>query len=233
MTRRPVLVGVFAALLGCGAIDARAQTRTQNPSQPDRFELAIGGLWTGPTSYGTRDATLTTSSGGPYRLFTTSTDLAAGGGLEASVGFRVAPRVQVALVGSYVWTSLRTSISGDVEGASAVTAVGSVAQVTAGGSVVVDLRKPSRRTAPVPFFRGAVGYLWQIHEDRALVETGLSYDVGGGVRFHLGSTRTSRGRLREFGIRAEGRAAIRSSGLAIDGKTHVSPVAAGLFFVRL
>ena len=73
-----------------------------------------------------------------------------------------------------------------------------------------------------PFVYGGAGYLRELHEGDALVEEGVEYHAGGGIKWWLGA----RGRLRHPG---RGGFSIRDGGFDFEEKRRPVPVAAGLF----
>ncbi len=228
MSWRAGLFGTMVTIVGLWSFDAGAQSVERAP----RFEIGGGVSWTWSTSFGSRDALLTTSTGGSYRLFSTSTDLASVIGAEVMAGVRVSRGVVAEVVTSYSTPDLRTTIANDAEGASPVTAVESIRQFTIGGAAVVDLTRLRARSGLIPFVRAGAGYLRQLHESQTLIETGQVYDVGGGIRFPLRSSAGSQSTITRVGVRVEGRATIRSGGIALDGGTHASPTLAASAFVR-
>ena len=76
------------------------------------------------------------------------------------------------------------------------------------------------------FVRGGVGWMREVDETGVLIEDGTIANIGGGMKYWWRDQ--ARGTLRKLGLRVEGRAAIRSSGISLDQKsTRVAPVLAG------
>jgi len=73
-----------------------------------------------------------------------------------------------------------------------------------------------------------VGYLRQLHEGQALVETGRTVQAGGGVKIALGSSADA---SRRVGVRADVRMIARTGGVSPDGGTHVAPSFGASLFV--
>ena len=76
----------------------------------------------------------------------------------------------------------------------------------------------------VPFVYGGAGYLRELHEENALVEEGVEYHAGGGLKWWFGQS----GR---FGIRGEGGISIRDGGFDFkDGQRMVPVVGASVIY---
>ncbi len=223
--RRALLRVAAGTICGLCAVSARAQTVTAG-----RWEVSAGAEWYGGASFGGSDATETSSGGGGFTLFTTSSTLGSATGGVARADFRLSRLIQLEGEVWYARPALRTSISGDTEQAAPVTASESVQQIVIGGAVVADVPRWRLGRQGVPFVSAGAGYLRQLHEGRTLVATGRTYAVGGGVRFLLRSRPA--GRVKALGLRADVRAVARTKGVALDGRTHVSPVVAVSLFAR-
>jgi len=223
---RRIAAVALATLVVCSmnAGVAHAQPATH----PGRVEVSFGSLWIGHQVLGTADANETTPTGGQLEIFTTSSELTTVFGLELRAAIRVLPSLEVEFEGSYGHPELRVAISGDSEGAAAVTAVDTVQQFTIGGGAVWYLPRITPRL--VPFVTGGIGQLRQMHQDRISLETGLYYQVGGGVKYFLFSRPS--GFFNAFGVRADVRALVRTKGVAFDDGGHASPAAGVSAFVR-
>jgi hypothetical protein len=206
------------SLLAQGALDERG-----------RLELSAGLLWTGRASFGSAAATETSASGGPFLLFSTSSELAAAGGIEGRIGVRLTPALQVEASSSYGRVQLRTTISGDSDnGASAVVSE-TIQEVMIDGGVMLRLERWRFGGRAVPFVAAGAGYLRQVHEGNTLAVTGQMYRAGAGVNYLLMSR--TRG-VKGIGIRGDLRAIVRRKGVAFDNRAHTSPAAAASLFVR-
>ncbi len=196
---------------------------------PGRFEVAVGPIWAGATSFGTIDATETAADGGRYRLFSTTTELASATGVEARAGFHLVRSLQAEIALSYAVPELRTRVGADSENAVPLTASESIQRIGVEGAVVLFL--PHWRFGHlVPFVRGGSGYLRQLHEGQALVERGHLYDAGGGVSVLVKAR--PRARFKGLGLRADVRASFRPEAVALDRRTHVAPETAASVFGR-
>jgi hypothetical protein len=116
---------------------------------PGKIDLGAGVQWTGATGIGDADATETASNGGRFRLFSTSTTLASGTGLEGHVRFRVAPAIDAGLTSSFSRSQLRTAISSDVEGIPDTESIEEIGELVISGTVLIRLNwRPTARTTP-------------------------------------------------------------------------------------
>jgi opacity protein-like surface antigen len=216
-----------AVLAGsCLAVPAGAQTA----APPGRFEASAGLAWSGGVGFGSSAANENASGGGPYQLFTTSSRLSATVGVQARVGIALSRIWQVDAEGSWLRPDLRTSVSGDVENAAAVTATERITQFTLGGAMVARLTRWRLWRHGTPFVSAGVAYLRELHEGQTLVETGRIYSAGGGATFLWRARPTAT--LKALGVRADVRAVVRSRGVALDNRSHVAPSAAVSFVAR-
>ena len=212
--------------LGCSSWPAAAQTAEPGP----RFNAGVGVLWNGRQPLGDKAATETTASGGTSTLFSTSSELAGAAGVAGRIGVRLTRSLVAEAEAAYLTPQLRIAISGDAEGAAAVTAAETAQQFTIGGGVLWYL--PGRKWSPrlAPFATAGGGYLRQLHEQNTLLETGRYYQFGGGVSALLITGRHFH--IKGAGVRADVRALIRSKGVAFDGGSKTSPAAGASVFVR-
>lgn len=225
MSRAGVAAWVLA---GAALLPAPARAQRADPP-PFRVELGVGVEWIGRQPLGDIAATETTGAGAKQTLFTASSELAAAGGFTGRAGVRLGRSLALEAEGSYLKPQLRIALSGDSEGAAAVTAAETLEQFTIGGAVLWYL--PVRRMPRVtPFATAGGGYLRQLHEAATLAETGRYYQFGGGVSFLLVPGR--RYHTKGMGARVDARAVVRSRGVAFDGGSQTSPAAGASLFVR-
>jgi hypothetical protein len=208
---------------------AWASTATAQPAVGGRFEVAVGALWQGGISMTALSATETQGSGAPRTVFDLSRELTSTVGLEARVGVRVTQRFTIEATGSYAQPNLEVTPSNDVEGAPAITASEPLKAFTIGGAVTWFVSRRQALGRVLPFVTAGLAYARQLHQPSTLADSGSVVDAGGGVEYIL---RTRARGVKTTGLRADGRARIRSSALAVDANTHVSPVFAGALFVR-
>ncbi len=219
------LTWVPASLAGAQTVPSSAQTSSPapRPARDKGIEIAISAVWMGSVSFGSADANIQTNSGTPLTLFQTSSRESAGTGVEANVGFRITRRLAAEVGGSWVTSEIRTSLSGDFEGADPITATVGVTHFTVEGSALWTLI--DRRRTKV-FVRGGVGWMRDLDESSILLVDGTVATIGGGMKYWWRDQ--PRGAFRKLGLRVEARAAIRSAGIALDDRSRrVSPVVAG------
>jgi len=218
-----------AALVACAPGIARAQSAPALRPWRPVFELAAG--WNGANNLGRVDATIrgplvgaATAPG--FRLFTTESELGAAPAALVGVVLPVSRHWAVAVRGAAARPTLTTRISNDAEGAPTVEATEEVSDYTVDLSVLYQLpRLGGRRVRPYLVAGG--GYLRQLHEDNALVETGRTWHGGGGVRWWL---RGGDQAARAVGVMGDLRWVWRSGGIAFTDGARAMPAAAlGLF----
>ena len=226
MTRRPA----FGALLLWLLAPAAAAAQPSEPL-PGRFEVALGGRWTGALGFGKADALETRASGATFALFATDTELTASTGAEARIGIRASRILQIEASATYASSDLRTRISSDAEGIPDVTASESLMQFAFEGALLAELDRWRIGRRTVPFVSVGGGFLRQLHEGRTLAEVGGTYHISAGVRYPL-ATRAA-ARLKAIGLRADVRAVVRTGGAAFDNRARVSPAAGVSLFLRM
>jgi hypothetical protein len=227
MKRRATIA--FALVASCAWPCARLEA--QFAGAEPRFEVSAGPSWTGSASYGTRDATLTTANGDRFSLFSTSSDLAAATGVEVHVGSRVTRLFRAEIAGSYSAPRLETSVGGDTEGAASAIASEGVKQFVVEGAGILLLPRLRLGSRGLPFVRAGAGYVRQLHDGNVLVETGPTYQVGGGAKISLTTAQRSQKKVKQIGLRVDGRACIRTGGVALDGHAHTVPQFSAALFV--
>jgi hypothetical protein len=223
-----IIVGLLCfAVLAC----TNVQAQPARVPEPGRIELAGGVWWTGSASYGSRDATLTSPSGDPFRLFSAESDMAAATGAEIRFGSRVTRLLRAEVSGTYAVPRLKTTIRHDVEAPAPVTASEAVKQFTVEGNAIVLLSRWRFGSRTLPFVSAGGGYVRQLHDANSLVETGSTYHVGGGLKVFFASRQGSQWRLKHIGLRVDGRACFRTGGITLDGRAHTVPQVGTSLFV--
>lgn len=199
-------------------------------SMPGRIEAAVGVLWTGRASFGTRDATETTGAGGTFRLFTVATELASAPGIEARVAVRVAREVEAEAHGSYASPELRGSVTFDAESSNAPIVITTpIQRFDIGGGALWYPHTPRAGGRVRVFVAGGASFVRQLEDSGTVIVSGPAYDAGGGAKLLLKTRATG---LKALGVRVEGRAVVRGSQLSLDGRTHVSPALGASVFLR-
>lgn len=215
MTARLGVAAILIAICMPGAV--RAQS-----GRGGRVEVSGGGVFVGGFDLGETQAQLTSNAGGKFDLFSTSGKVKAAPGVQARLGFFLTRAL--AIEGGVRWTRpvFAVRITGDTEGAPDTTAEETLNQYLFDGSAVLHFGSPGGARA-TPFIFGGAGYLRELHEEDALVEEGVEFHAGGGVKIWMGASR-------RVGVRAEAGLSVRDGGFDVDEKRRAIPVAGGFLF---
>lgn len=171
----------------------------QTVSEPiGRVQIGVGFGWLGGAAFGEQPADLRAASGGPYRLFDSESNLGSTGSFEARVGIGLSRRFGVEGRFAFSKPELQTLVSSDAETTGSLTIAESIDHYVFDGGVVVRFAEWDRVT---PFASAGGGYVRQLHEGQALVETGHLFYVGGGLTFPLVSR--PQGFIRAASIRTD------------------------------
>ena len=224
----PILV------LGTATI-VTAQTRTQStplktakpskavrprpPFRPGSIEVDGGALWVGGIDFGSTTAEIVANQSTPaaYPLFKTASQLKAAPGYEARVGVRVTRMIGVEGAFQYSRPVLETRVTGDVEQAPSVTASNDVSRYVFELSGVLHLTGVKLGKGGSPFVLGGAGYLRELDDAQALVETGQIYHAGGGFKYLF--SQHQQGLIKGLGIRADARLYFRDGGFDLGPET--------------
>lgn len=210
---------------------AGAPAHAQTDPSIHRPEVELGGGILGGASLGSADANLraNAATAQPSRLFSTASRVSTERSLHARVGVALTRRF--AVEGGVVLSrpQIRTSVSGDVEGAPPLTVVERVDQYLVEATVRVGLDEIRVGNRTLPFLAGGAGYLRQLHEGLTVIEEGHFYHLGGGVRHRL--LARDRGFVRGAGLRADARVYVLVSGISFDGRPRPHGAASGSFFL--
>lgn len=208
---------------------APASAQTDPPVR--RLEVELGGGILGGASLGSADANLraNATTAQPFRLFSTASRVSTGRSLHARAG--VALNRRFAVEGGVLVSrpQIRTSVSGDAEGAPSLTVDERVDQYFVEATVLVGLEEIRIGNRTVPFLAGGAGYLRQLHEGLTVIEQGRFYHLGGGVKHWL--LARDRGFVRAAGLRADARVYVLVSGISFDGRPRPHAAASGSFFL--
>ena len=173
-----------AWLLVTSAGPAAAQTtrpQTPRPPRDHGIELTVGGAWTGGNSFGSADANLQAPDGSSLTLFTSKSDLGAGGGPRVAPGFRVTKQLAAEFSGTWTHATIHTALSGDFENAEPLTATVGISRFTVEGSGVWTLEEP-RPTCGGSCAAESAGCA-RSTRPRVLTEDGTIASVGGGMKY--------------------------------------------------
>ena len=223
------LLAVLSPAAASAQTPARPRVQPTAGTRAPRVEVGAGTRWIGRIPFDRVDASETVLGGGSRTLFSTETALQPSLGVEGRIGVRLASAFSAEGSVAYVTGDLATHVSSDIEGAADATISEPVKQyMFAGGLVVQAARWRAARLAP--FLSTGVGYVRQLHDGAALVATGLSYYVGGGV--HCTITRGGRGRVKSTGLRGDVRATFFDRELLLDQRRRAAPTVSASYFVR-
>jgi hypothetical protein len=194
------------------------------PAAPGRaMEVAIGGTWSAPVGLGSLAGEFFSSSGGSFSQFEAENRFGQGFGVDVRIGVPVGQRERFWIegIGALARTSLQTRITNDVETNDDVTVsehalrygVGGAARLVLGGGAASEW-----------FLRGGAGWLREVAAGSALVENGISSEIGVGWTYTL----RSRAGRRRLGLRLDGRLEMRSGGVTFgEDKLRFGPVVGG------
>jgi hypothetical protein len=214
--RPPFAVAALSAFFPLLAVTAEAQPRPTAartpPVGPPRFEVSFGAGIVSRSDLGDANADLRGRDGASYRLFATSSRFAVSVPIEARIGMSVTRRWAIEGRATFSRPELETSISGDVEGAAALTVAERLDRYVVDGAVVVALGDGRGAT---PFLAGGAGWVRQVHEGLTLIEDGAAVRGGGGVKYPL--VVRNRGAIRGLGFRADGALVVLSKKAALGG----------------
>jgi hypothetical protein len=187
-----VLVVAVACAVRVPSVDA------QTVSEPiGRLQVSVGGGWLGGAAFGEQPADLRAASGSPYRLFQSESDLSSAGAFETRLGIALTSRYGIEGRAAISKPELKTTVSSDAEATGSFTTVESIDQYVFDGGVVIRFAE----WGVTPFASAGAGYVRQLHEGQALVETGHLFYVGGGFARPLFSRR--QGLIRAASVRAD------------------------------
>lgn len=221
MTRRRAHRSLgLAILILSTSVPASAQARKGS------WEIAPGAVWFSGMNLGSSTATLEQPGGGQFELFTADTRLESGFGVAATLSWFATRRLALEAGFSYARPGASTSVRDDAEDAAPVTSVIGLQQYLIEGNVRWYVRPRGQWR---PFARAGGGYLRQLDDSSAHVETGKTVQAGIGVDRAL-RERTS-GMLRRIGLRFDARALGRTGGFDVEDKLRIGFAAGALVFV--
>ena len=223
-----VRILVIAAALACAAALLAPRPAAAQP----RLDVTVSGAWWDGYDLGQQRAAITgpqTPTGSPVTLFESDAAITSGPGAEVRLGWRVFHGVYAEATGGLGMNTIEARVHDDIEQAPAITVSTTLTQITIEGGALVELatlRLPAGNL--LPFVDGGGGYLRQVHEDRVLIETGGTFYVGGGVKWHSAAVKPS-GLMQRLVVRADARFVSRTGGVdADDERRHYITVSGGV-----
>ena len=187
------------------------------------WEASGGAIWSDGYDLGSRSADLTGNTGtgtGPFELFTADTKVGTATGVLGRIGVYLSR--SVALEGGVQFSRpvVSSRLTDDFEDADDTTATETITRYVLDGAVVFHLTGLSFAGGKgVPFLTGGVGYLRELHDRDELIETGVTYQGGAGLKLWFG-----RGAKR-FGVRADVGVAMRDGGFDFSEDRRTVPTA--------
>jgi hypothetical protein len=221
------------ALLGWIAFPALASAQfyvRRDVPHAGSLEISGGVVWSGGFDLGsvsaeeTRNSTTDTS---PFVLFTATSRTQPVAGVQARLGVYLAKAFSVEGGVQYGRPKIETRLGDDAESAEDVTATETLTRILVDGSAVFHLTGLAFRGGrSVPFLQAGGGYLRELHEKNEVIETGLEYHAGGGLKLWFG-----RGKHRA-GLRFDGGVSFRTGGADVaDTKRTVPTADASLMYL--
>lgn len=227
--RRGACCAVLACLLFPSVAFAQFYVRRDVP-RAGSTEIAAGVVWSGGFDMGSVSADETrnsTTDTGRFVLFTADSRTQSMTGAQGRLGIYLAKAFSVEAGLEYGRPKITTHLGNDAESAEDVTATENLTRLLIDGSGVLHLTGLSFAGGNgVPFVRGGIGYLRELHEKNEVIETGREFHAGGGVKVFFG-----RGQ-RRTGFRADGGISWRTGG-ADTPKTRRTVPTAGASIVYL
>jgi hypothetical protein len=211
------------------ASPAAAQPRRPPPPAPSAGSWEIGGgvVWIRGVDFGEHTAELARNPGtgtGPFDLFTTTARLTEGVGFQGHLAVYLSRSIAVEGGIRYTPPKLRIHISADAENAADQVADETIGQYLFDGSFVYHFSHATfSRGRGIAFVSAGAGYLRDVHEDNALIETGTEYHATGGIKYFF----DARPRSHRFGMRGEAGFSIRDGGFDFEDKLRTVPIVMG------
>ncbi len=208
----------LVALAMAQTCEAQVFVRREIPRKGS-IEVSGGGVYQGGKDLSNQAATLTrnpTTGTGPLQLFTADTSLEPVFGGQFRIGYYLSRAIAVEGGVQYARPRLEVSLSNDFESAPAIVASESVTSYLFTGSLLYHFGSGS---ALKPFVLGGAGQVRDLHAGDELIETGVEYHAGGGIKSWFG-----RGR-RKFGIRIDALVSIRDGGVGAEEDRRTVPTA--------
>lgn len=225
------MIRLSLALLFAAALPAFAQ---EAPALREHH-VTIGAsvVWSGSYDIGDATAKLRGNATGPtapdFNWFTSSSRVTAVASPELHVGIALTPKVSIDGGIAYAKPRIAVSIANDAETTAQELPGEQIEQYQIGAGVTWQL--PFRMGArAAPFVAAGGAYLRQLHEDRALAETGEVYYAGAGARYWL---KGGSGASKALGVRVDARLNLRHHGIDFEHKMRTYPSVTVSLFVGL
>jgi hypothetical protein len=206
----------LAALAFAPTCDAQVFVVREAPRKGS-VEVSGGGVFQGGKDLANQPATLTRNPAtgtGAFELFSVDTSLVPAFGGQVRLGYYLSPAVSIEGGVQMSRPKLEVSLSDDFESATPTVASETLTSYVFTGSLLYHL---GARRQLKPFLIAGAGHVRDLHAGNELIETGVEYHAGGGIKSWFG-----RGR-RKFGIRADALVSIRDGGVGADDERRMVP----------
>ena len=216
---------LLALVLTLSPSAAQAQLRVREKPRAGSVEVSGSATFSGGYNAGTSAANETrnpSTGSDPLSLFHAESSLGRAPGADVRLGVYVTPRISVEGGLQFSRSVLRARLTGDFESAPEITAEHNVTQYVVDGSGLYHFGRFGGGRG-VGFVLGGAGYVRELFEGNASVQTGSEFHGGGGIKYWLG------GGKHRIGVRAEGRASSRDASTSLGGapKRRLIPSASG------
>lgn len=213
--------GLSRALLWAAFVSILLPTPAWSQPAAGSWEFSPGISVAGGFDAGDRSAELTPNTGAPgsVTLFDSDGRVQPAAGFRARIGFYVTPAFSIEAGFRFAQAAYEVAITDDFEDADDITVEETIDQYVFDASAVWHFRGTGGRGA-TPFVFGGAGYVRDLHEGDALVEDGLEFHAGGGVKWWFGGAA-------RWGFRADAGISIKDGGFNPQDKRRIVPEASG------
>lgn len=200
MTR--LFVALSWGFIGLLVLSSSAAAQEPNLPRAHGFEVAAGLIWEAAVDLGSSEAKLTTPAGAPLILFKTASRLEPAQGIALRVGYNISRMMALEAGFSRTRPELRVKVTDDLEGA-APTPISSDAYrlYHVDGAFVLHLLSLVPGTRVTPYVFAGAGHTRQLDGSSILLETGRTFQAGGGAKYFFASRPS--GFFRGAGVRGE------------------------------
>ena len=222
---------LLCTLLSCLAfhlLGLAAPASAQSAGAGGVWEVGGGGLFLGGYDLGRKTAELTPNTGNnPVTLFTTSNKVRPVFGVQARIGYVVSEALAIEVGLRFARPTYEARVTEDFENAADTTIEESLSEYVFEGSALWHFTGAGFAGGrAVPFAFGGVGYMRELHDGDVLVEDGIEYHAGLGLKWWFSDRR------RGFGIRGDGGISIRDGAFDFKDGRRIVPMASGSLIYR-
>jgi hypothetical protein len=225
-------LAALAALLAAVAGEAAAQSAPA-ALRPGHVVIGLGGAWVGADAVGgvraeTRASALGTPTPPGFGLFDTDSRLGAAPAAEATVTMAITPGWAVEVRAAMGRPTLTTTITDDTEAAGSFTATSEIAEYAVDASVLYHPPWAAVGRNVRGYLLAGGGYLRQLYDRDALIETGSTVHAGAGARWWITG---GHGPGVAAGLTGDVRWMFRRDGITFEDGTRSLPAIAVRAFV--